>query len=186
MTLLSKNIRCMLSFEHITGSLAYGVHAHALVQDNNWVGNIYEHWVKSWSSDVWLSSRPMPGNPTCCVFLSCDVLVDREWIFISLLPSSGWNRKSSTSGSSLLFLVRCCCSPPTSLTCSAFLLNRHLQAHACCQAVLREITIWCKFTYGSSDSLNFNACVCRMFEHVSLLKGEWTIIWMQVDAQHLK
>lgn len=28
-----------------------------------------------------------------------------------------------------------------------FLLNRHLQAHAYCQAVVREITVLCKFTF---------------------------------------
>lgn len=57
-----------------------------------------------------------------------------------------------------------------------FLLNRHLKAHAYCQAVAREIIILCKFTYGSSDSLNVSARVCRMFEHVPLLRWELTII----------
>lgn len=59
-----------------------------------------------------------------------------------------------------------------------FCIDRHLQAHAYCQAVVREIIILCKFTYGSSDSLNFNAWVCRKFEHVPLLRCE---LWIDYN-----
>lgn len=57
--LSSRNIRCTFLFYHITCSLVYFVHAHALVQDNYLLRNTYEHWVNIWISVVWLSSWPI-------------------------------------------------------------------------------------------------------------------------------
>lgn len=54
-------------------------------------------------------------------------------------------------------------------------MNKHLQAHRYCQAVLRVITLLCRFTCGSPDSPNVSAWVCRMFRHVPILRCKFTL-----------
>lgn len=112
-----------------------------------------------------------PGNPTCCVFLTCEDFIAS--------PSLCCPRQARTGTAALPVLI---CIPLVLQSSSLSQLfsffssmNKHLQAHTYCQAVLRVITLLCRFTCGSPDSPNVSAWVCRMFRHVPILRCKFTL-----------